>query len=835
MAWLRGKEEAGPRVLRVDGRRYSAIGAAVRDARDGDVVEVVGGTYIEQVVVDRAIELRPVEGTGTVGLANNDGPLTVRANAAVRGITIAVGDDGWGNALVVEGPGVSPLVEGCLIGSGSAAAVKVAAGAAPTFRGCRVEGSYRALEIEGAGGRYEGCEFVESSSDAVVASRGAAPEFVGCTVSQPRNNGLLSSDAGTVVTLRDCLVEQAAGYGIEVTGGGRVVLTGTTLRDMDLVAVSVSDRESSVELTSCTISGEGGDGLDIRAHAAATLTDCTITGLDWAVKTLGRGATATVTGGRIEDVDYGAVDCADKSRVTLTGVAVRRGAGHLMVSDRATLVAEDVTIEDGDNTGFEVTGGEGRFTRCRVTGPERPGFWVDGGRAFLEGCEVSGGRSSGFYVEGGDTVLTGCVAHDNAEQGFQIYADAKLTACASYANGEPDDVGIQAGAPVSADVAVQVADDEDAPQPFDEMVDGLEDGLDEVRALVDLKRDAELSDPDARVAAARLLAEIEDRVEALRDLAATVPGAPLTDPADKAKALAVVGEIRERHDALEGLLEGRPLPGEPATVDELLGELERLIGLAAVKAEVRTLVDIIVVGQRRSAAGLKTPPLSRHLVLTGNPGTGKTTVARLYGRILAALGLLAKGHLVEVARVDLVAEHVGGTAVKTKAAFDKARGGVLFIDEAYALSPEDSGRDFGREAIDTLVKLMEDHRDEVVVIAAGYTGEMARFTAANPGLRSRFGQVIEFPDYSPEELVRITEMQANTHDYALSDETRKDLLGYYSAMSRGEGFGNGRTARRTFEIMVAEHANRLAGAATPTAEDLTTLRPEDLPDEWTER
>jgi SpoVK/Ycf46/Vps4 family AAA+-type ATPase len=180
--------------------------------------------------------------------------------------------------------------------------------------------------------------------------------------------------------------------------------------------------------------------------------------------------------------------------------------------------------------------------------------------------------------------------------------------------------------------------------------------------------------------------------------------------------------------------------------------------------------------------------------------------------------------VVEVARVDLVAEHVGGTAVRTTQAFDRARGGVLFIDEAHALSPVDPGRDFGREAIDTLVKLMEDHRDEVVVIVAGYTGEMARFTAANPGLESRFGRTIEFPDYSPEELVRITESQAGAHDYTLTDTTRAELLAYYAQLERGVGFGNGRTARRTFETMVAEQANRLARGSGDTAEELTTLR-----------
>jgi SpoVK/Ycf46/Vps4 family AAA+-type ATPase len=264
--------------------------------------------------------------------------------------------------------------------------------------------------------------------------------------------------------------------------------------------------------------------------------------------------------------------------------------------------------------------------------------------------------------------------------------------------------------------------------------------------------------------------------------------------------------------------------------DAVLADLDALVGLEGVKREVRTLIDLIAVGRRREQAGLKAPSPRRHLVFTGSPGTGKTTVARLYGEILASLGVLERGHLVEVARVDLVGEHIGSTAIRTQEAFERARGGVLFIDEAYSLAPEDAGRDFGREAIDTLVKLMEDHRDAVVVIVAGYTAEMQRFLASNPGVASRFSRTITFGDYTPEELLRIVESQAAEQQYQLGGETDEALLKYFTAIPKGPAFGNGRTARQTFEVMVERHAMRLAHVDDPSHDELQLLFPDDLPE-----
>ncbi len=309
------------------------------------------------------------------------------------------------------------------------------------------------------------------------------------------------------------------------------------------------------------------------------------------------------------------------------------------------------------------------------------------------------------------------------------------------------------------------------------------------------------------------------------------PATPETSLQTVAQSPGLLGTIPGQRTTDQEPTGAAPEPEKAArSSKDVLGELDALVGLESVKREVRALTDMIEVGRRRQLAGLKAASARRHLVFTGSPGTGKTTVARLYGEILAALGVLEKGHLVEVSRVDLVGEHIGSTAIRTQEAFDRARGGVLFIDEAYALSPEDSGRDFGKEAIDTLVKLMEDHREAVVVIVAGYTAEMDRFLSVNPGVASRFSRTITFGDYGPEELLRIVEQQAEEHEYRLGPGSSETLLKYFTEIPKGATFGNGRTARQTFEAMVERHAGRVAQLAEPSKDDLTLLYPEDLPE-----
>ncbi|MCL2247867.1 MAG: AAA family ATPase [Oscillospiraceae bacterium] len=272
-------------------------------------------------------------------------------------------------------------------------------------------------------------------------------------------------------------------------------------------------------------------------------------------------------------------------------------------------------------------------------------------------------------------------------------------------------------------------------------------------------------------------------------------------------------------------------PEEKPSTEELLQKLDELVGLENIKQSVKSLINLVKVRKLREENKLPNPPLSLHMVFTGNPGTGKTTVARILSELYCAIGVLSKGQLVEVDRSGLVAGFVGQTAIKTSEVVEKALGGILFIDEAYALAPEaGTGSDFGREAIETLLKLMEDNRDDLIVIVAGYSEPMERFITANPGLESRFNRYFEFEDYDSNQLGEIFTLMCLKSEYVLTDEAKEFADEHFKFIyeNRDENFGNARHIRNFFEHIVAQQSDRISSLSEHTREDLVVIKLEDL-------
>ncbi|WP_051385544.1 right-handed parallel beta-helix repeat-containing protein [Actinokineospora inagensis] len=652
-----------------------------------------------------------------------------------------------------------------LSGAGAAGEVRIEAVGGP------------ALHLSTEHATVSGIVLAHRDGEAAVDLAAGTLRMDECTVAAESSVAVVVR-GGAELHARDCAVSNPGGAGLLVFDGGGAEVKTTSFTNIATTAV-VARSGGAPRLVDCDVSDSGGAFL-AADNAGGTVKNCRVERINGPGIVVEENSTLSVSGTTLSEVE---------------GVTVLVGAG-------SSPTLQDCVIEDAQAQAIVL---------------------VQGGTAVVERVKVRGARGHGVHVlDSSRGEFIDCVFIDSGH-------DAVLVAGTASVNLNKVTVTGGTGS------AIIVEDNAEA--------DLTDPAIDHTKSTALVARGAARLRVDGgaiRECGTGVLWE----GAASGQLAGVVVENNLGDGVvlRSSEPIELRGCRIERNRGKDlrddaGLAEiEAPQEPEPPKVEKnddiatLLEDLNKLVGLDGVKREVETLVRLHQMAERRAAAGLPSPPLGRHLVFTGSPGTGKTTIARLYGKILTALGVLRTGQLVEVARADLVAAVVGGTALKTAEKFEEALGGVLFIDEAYTLSAGGGGTgpDFGREAIDTLVKLMEDHRDDVVVIVAGYTNDMRTFMAANPGLSSRFTRTIEFTDYSAPELVTIVEGLCRAHDYRLEFETRSALHSYFTKLPRDASFGNGRTARKVFEEMVGRQAYRLAEDEDVSAVALTRLLPEDL-------
>ena len=788
---------------------YASLAAALEAAADGDVLTVAPGTYRENLVIRRAVTLRgPEGGAGPVRIAPVDGvPLTLRASATLQDLHVE-GQDAAAPAVLVE-EGTPELLDLRIV-TRSAAGIEVRGAARPTVRRCTVDNpaGVGIAVLDGAGGVFEECEVVAAGQSGVSVRGGAHPRLERCRIHHASGAGITVNGEGSGLEGVGCEVYEIKGTGLQIAARAAAHLSDSSVHRTSADGITL-DTDAVLTLSDCDIHDIPENAVDLRSRSVLTLTRSS-------VRRFGRNGLSVWDPGTRVDAnqceihdstgDYPAVWVSDGATAVLDSCRVHDVPDALFVLDRGSRAdVVDSDLSQVRNTAVSVSdGATAQLDDCRIREASTGAWFRDhGSGGTLAGCTIDGVQTGVIVTKGADPTIERCTVTSPAEAGFYVSAEGRGSFVGCRVTG-------------SGGYGFHV-------------MDGCRSTLRGCRTERCARGGYEFADGGSAGEGATGGPVVED--------CTSDESGVRKAPADSAGATVLTAV------QTPGLLGNVPVPRtaavapppaptpEPArSSNDVLGELDALVGLESVKHEVRTLTNMIEVGRRRQEAGLKAASVRRHLVFTGNPGTGKTTVARLYGEILASLGVLERGHLVEVSRVDLVGEHIGSTAIRTQEAFDRARGGVLFVDEAYALSPEDSGRDFGREAIDTLVKLMEDHREAVVVIVAGYTAEMDRFLTVNPGVASRFSRTINFSDYVPDELLRIVGQQADEHEYRLAEGTGEALRKYFTELPKGPAFGNGRTARQTFESMVERHAGRVAVLADASTDDLTLLYPEDLPE-----
>jgi parallel beta-helix repeat protein len=811
------------------GPGHRSITEALRIAQTGSVISIRPGEYAENLVITKAVTMVAERGPGTVVISPATGCVLLLAaeSVTVKDMTVRASDP---QAAAIDVPTGRLRLDQCEIVGAAYAAVQSRGTGVVTMTDCRVENTVGAGIVLTAPGHSEidRCTFAGNGTSAIVLTEDANAQVRECSIRGGSGNGVYATGRARGC-VADCDITATRQPAVALDGQSATRILRVRISDLPAMGVFATANTTAV-LEDCSIVEAGGGGVMLTAEADPVLRRCRVERCSaYGVNVSGSAR------GTFDDCEVSAVD---------SGVLVAEG-GHpsfsrlriqgckeqgVQISDDASGTFEHVRIDVTLGDAVRIASRAGPVLRhAVVAGSGRYGVLVEeDGRGRIEDSEFVECKSGGLCVTGGgDVAVTGTSFH---RAGVLVHEDGRAALVACTVTLAPG-TGVELRGPGELTLTDTTVRDGEA-----------------VGVRLTGAADATLSGCDVSANAKDGIVLDTSGTVVVRGCTVTHNGGAgllqkTPNPRITIEDLTNEGNVSQGGfgtvavAGVQAPAGARPSTGEPAAggpdaLGGLRAELEALVGLANVKRDIQTLVNLIQVGQQRAALGMPVPPMSRHLVFAGAPGTGKTTVARLYGQILAVLGVLPKGHVVEVARADLVAQYVGATAIKTTEKFMEALGGVLFIDEAYSLSNQEAGHgpDFGREAIDTLVKLMEDHRHEVVVIAAGYTDEMLRFVDANPGLASRFARTIEFPSYEVDELVTIIEGMCQQHRYRVDLGARDALVALFTGMARGNSFGNARVARQVFEDMVASQAQRLAGRVGLIAEDLTWFSATDVPD-----